>query len=822
MASSSCGFDILPKTVYAGVLNKKGQVNKAWKKRWFCLREINGDTILQYYENKCNKKPNGFINISDVYDMQVISHHDLLTDNLPKNININMTTKSDKKYSFQMYTKIKTKKRTYSFAALDITTFTKWINILHKYIYTATIKHGWLYKRGHRNTEWKNRYFTLNDNNQIKYYSDFEQTDICGTIDLKQITTIKNRNDVKYPYMFELITQHRTWVLRAENETDRESWICEIKKQKHAQPTLTRMTAIETYSKLINMDFDEKTCLEAASKHPDDINKALSWTITNQLVNKTVDSDEEVRQMFKNQTHKKRNKHHIRSASDRSYLDRFRSIPNKYDFIQNVSVINNDECKSIESCNAVQRIISVLKIYKSDMDMKKQKRLDLGTTMSRILNDYHHILETHLNEDVMETHKCNQEFASIHRKIIENELCCDISKCFIYLRNHRNREKGVVQTDEDLCLYDILDCIHCYFIHSVDFGFRMIVKPPIDDKNDSVAYDAEFASLKAYLSPIKKNLETIKTKNRLSNKFITETKFYENSEESKEEKNEENNVSYCCKDGEYNFGQHFEYWNGSKKPKYSTLKIECLNNEIYAMNINTFYKFINKAYIHTQTYKAKKMKAADMGSENMAYEVPVSLNISISHILVLLMYCNLDELQKAYKGKGCIEMRYREDLRHIMKRNMQIGHWYQFLYEVIAFYGCQCTPEDVFYIGMNMRVVFATFTPTFTCPMRTTVEITVAHHQCNTSGNNGMGVIIQLIPYPGCRDMYYDTEWISNYPREEERLFFSAEKLQIIDIQSFSGLKRNINADYVCAFTLLSNILNGIYFVFSLKKKKKK
>eukprot|EP01084_Bolivina_argentea_P243474 408152_1 len=103
-------------------------------------------------------------------------------------------------------------------------------------------------------------------------------------------------------------------------------------------------------------------------------------------------------------------------------------------------------------------------------------------------------------------------------------------------------------------------------------------------------------------------------------------------------------------------------------PKYSTLKIECLNNKIYAMNINTFYKFINKAYIHTQTYKAKRMKAVDRSLENTSYNIPVGLQITISHIMVLLMYCNLDELQRAYKAKGCRKIKYKEPLEEIKKR----------------------------------------------------------------------------------------------------------------------------------------------------------
>eukprot|EP01084_Bolivina_argentea_P197129 337866_1 len=149
------------------------------------------------------------------------------------------------------------------------------------------------------------------------------------------------------------------------------------------------------------------------------------------------------------------------------------------------------------------------------------------------------------------------------------------------------------------------------------------------------------------------------------------------------------------------------------------------------------------------------MKAGNRGLDNNWYEIPVGLNITISHILVLLMYCNLDELQRAYKAKGCRKIKYNEPLKDIKKRNMEIAHWYSLLFESIYFYGYECTPKDVFFTGMNIRVVFATFTPNFTCPVSTTVEITVAH-QFSASGNNGMGVIIQLIPYLGCQDMYFD------------------------------------------------------------------
>eukprot|EP01083_Nonionella_stella_P256805 879723_1 len=113
------------------------------------------------------------------------------------------------------------------------------------------------------------------------------------------------------------------------------------------------------------------------------------------------------------------------------------------------------------------------------------------------------------------------------------------------------------------------------------------------------------------------------------------------------------------------------------------------------------------------------MKAHDVGGENRRYEIPVHLPISISYILVLMMYCNLSDLQHHYKKMGCREKHQNEDSAECIKRNQEIGHWYKLLSEAVIMYGTQVKHGQVFYTGINIRVSFDTYTPKFRCPFST-------------------------------------------------------------------------------------------------------
>eukprot|EP01083_Nonionella_stella_P313805 1128051_1 len=145
------------------------------------------------------------------------------------------------------------------------------------------------------------------------------------------------------------------------------------------------------------------------------------------------------------------------------------------------------------------------------------------------------------------------------------------------------------------------------------------------------------------------------------------------------------------------------------------------------------------AYAHS--FKAKSIHAMDRGNDNRKYEIPALLPISISHISILMLYCNFTDLQRNYKKLGCREMNKHESIKEFIQRNQEIGHWYKLLYEVMYGYGTFVKRGDVFYTGINIPVSFNTYTPWFNCPFSTTVDWNVANRF-----SEGIGIIVKLEP----------------------------------------------------------------------------
>eukprot|EP01083_Nonionella_stella_P159197 519078_1 len=257
--------------------------------------------------------------------------------------------------------------------------------------------------------------------------------------------------------------------------------------------------------------------------------------------------------------------------------------------------------------------------------------------------------------------------------------------------------------------------------------------------------------------------------------------------------------------------------NYADKPKYKSLKEECMNNVIYAIDIKTYYDVLHKALVYTQSYQGRALKAADGGDMNNQFGIPVSLPISVAHIVTLMMYCNYTDLQRNYKQFGCREASENETIAEFILKNQQIGHWYKLLYEAIMCYGTQVKHGQIFYTGINIAVSFDTFAPQFKSPFSTTVDWNVANRF-----SEGSGIVLQLEPLSSSLDMYFNVEWISNYREERERLFCRATKLRVIDIQYAIGTDMQRNNMYLRAFSLWSAVFEGYYFVFEFTQKNRK
>merc|ERR1712228_825357 len=96
--------------------------------------------------------------------------------------------------------------------------------------------------------------------------------------------------------------------------------------------------------------------------------------------------------------------------------------------------------------------------------------------------------------------KSSMAFECIFAVIMKKGLFCNANKCAIYHRNFRVREQTQIECNDDddnkLCMFlDILDGIHCYFLHSVDAGYRSFDGMKCQTTINNNVYDVQMAKL---------------------------------------------------------------------------------------------------------------------------------------------------------------------------------------------------------------------------------------------------------------------------------------------------------------------------------------
>ena len=258
---------------------------------------------------------------------------------------------------------------------------------------------------------------------------------------------------------------------------------------------MTGEVDLKLYERLINMRFDDGISLKAATECKD-INGAIEWMESNKDIQKDEINDDDDENEYK-------------------YID--------------IDCDGND----ISNCLALKRIISMLQFYDNNHMNYNALNEYLTKYKFHLISDYHHILNNHLNEDNISSIKSNQQFNQILNIIKDNNLQCNIQKCAIYTRNNRQRETTNIEcNDNKLSIFiDIIDTIHCYFMHSVDIGYRIIHnlnEEKEDDNNDDInvsdAYDPQMRRLHDYVQRKRKLLQSIRGEKRIfNNKFMTHT-----------------------------------------------------------------------------------------------------------------------------------------------------------------------------------------------------------------------------------------------------------------------------------------------------------
>ena len=249
--------------------------------------------------------------------------------------------------------------------------------------------------------------------------------------------------------------------------------------------------------------------------------------------------------------------------------------------------------------------------------------------------------------------------------------------------------------------------------------------------------------------------------------------------------------------------------------KYESLKEETLKNNICCMNIKLWNELLTTAYLYAKTMRAKSIVAGNRGNTNNMYEIPVGLGLTASHLLSMMIYTNMTEMQYKYKKYCCRKIKEDDDEEKLLQRHREISNWYKLLMEAVLFYGEKVKKRDVFFTGINIRLLFNTFSPRFYCPVSTTTSWTIANNF-----SKGKGLILKLSPAAGSFDKYFDVSWFSNFPQEKEKLFVIIQFLEIMDLQYFHGSTPIENIKYIGSFKLLSSLFAG-HFVFKLFQTKK-
>ena len=193
-----------------GYMEKRGKLNKNWKKRWFVLY-CNGS--LCYYEHPENtdSKELGEISLYNVNELKLTEN-----ENIFSLVTLKRTfeLKCDNKYEYQ-----------------------EWVNLIKIKLNPIIIYKGYITKRGEINHSWKLRYFQLvkyqnkKNNIELKYFENDKLTKFKGVIECQLIYKIniissKEESNKKYgkDNILELMTEKRIYVLNFKTESLRKEW----------------------------------------------------------------------------------------------------------------------------------------------------------------------------------------------------------------------------------------------------------------------------------------------------------------------------------------------------------------------------------------------------------------------------------------------------------------------------------------------------------------------------------------------------------------------------------------------------------------------
>eukprot|EP01084_Bolivina_argentea_P150186 262290_1 len=516
----------------------------------------------------------------------------------------------------------------------------------------------------------------------------------------------------------------------------------------------------------------------------------------------------------------------------------------------------DDKSCVLEKCDHLSNLTGVLCEYHSwimqnDEDICKQF-INSKQDIVCILNNFNHLLRFH-----------HAEFENIYHKLIEkcnDGKVCELSDCLMMKRNYRNRSS--MQSDfvdiyfncndmADIREQQILDKIHCFYFHSFDIGHKIsyadsvLIQQKVEQEekkvdDDEIEHDTSIISLHKYLMNKKQSSVHVNGFERI---IRDKTKFCDtiNSERCSMPQS-----AYL-----YSYGFTFFYWENYKnnietsdpihsknqeanpgyklcdfyvKNKHKDLKNELLDNDICCIDMIHWLMLTVTADKHAKTNHFKTFQCLTDTYE-CAYGIKPGTTITSMHLLVIMVYCNFDKLQREFT-ETFRKLTKNETFSSLINRHSNYAHLARLLRESVecfstniphTFYGReihvnydqQTIFDKTLYYGITIKSQFVSLDAYIKGPVSTTTDFNVA---LNFSAMTGMVLQFTLDKEWSCNSLcgtcMFDCQFISDFPNELEIFFIGGYGRfvfkSILDVQA-----GNDYAPYVSVLTAISDLCYG-------------
>eukprot|EP01084_Bolivina_argentea_P218248 370388_1 len=500
----------------------------------------------------------------------------------------------------------------------------------------------------------------------------------------------------------------------------------------------------------------------------------------------------------------------------------------------------------ILSCDSLQRISTVMKFYnKANFVAQKEEvqnssaefteKLEIYEYINdkfcngqysfiKLLDDFHHLLFEHDNQ-----------FENIYNHFVGKTVLtepCDRKSCVVLSRNHRDRfqcssNENLRQqlyygnnSSEEVTIYQLIDTIHCYYLHSYDSGFRLTRKELnsielIEETKDNDLNQTIIKFVDIIKSKNNGTQDSCSNRNKfnsenmfsLGNDFIyPEWRYYSHIKQLMEQTN-----MYVATNGYINYMLTLDTTGLIKMIpipyKYCSLQDELLNNGICTISISQWTDLLIKAKNYLKSGYCRQFEINNDAKEEEDIDMIRFDKIKMEHLMSVMIYCGYDLLSHRF-CETYRKVSTKESDESLKNRHSNFAHLGQFLRETCIIFNASrlslIRNEDLpYYHGINKIMQFNRTLIVNFSPFSTSRDLAVA---VSFATDNGLILSIKTDIHPFAIDVFHC--WlISPFVNEQETLLFGTRHVRITNIVvAYSGYSYEL---YLYVLNYIEIVLSG-------------